>query len=69
MTEKVFTVNGMSCNSCVSHVEDAVKELNGVDSVVVILDQKSMTVVYDEKIVNEDVIRNAVEELGYSIDV
>ena len=69
MTEKVFTVNGMSCNSCVSHVEDAVKELNGVDSVVVRLDQKSMTVVYDEKIVNEDVIRNAVEELGYSIDV
>lgn len=69
MTEKVFTVNGMSCNSCVSHVENAVKELNGVDSVVVRLDQKSMTVVYDEKIVNEDVIRNAVEELGYSIDV
>ena len=69
MTEKVFTVNGMSCNSCVSHVEKAVKKLNGVDSVVVRLDQKSMTVVYDEKIVNEDVIRNAVEELGYSIDV
>ena len=69
MTEKVFSVNGMSCNSCAAHVENGVRKLNGIDSVVVKLDQKSMTVVYDEGIVNEADIRNAVKESGYSIDV
>lgn len=69
MTEKIFSIDGMSCNSCATHVENKVKELKGIDSVIVKLDQNSMTVIYDEKITNERDIENAVKEAGYSIDL
>lgn len=69
MTEKIFSIGGMSCNSRATHVENKVKELKGIDSVIVKLDQNSMTVIYDEKITNERDIENAVKEAGYSIDL
>ncbi len=43
-----FSVTGMSCTACSSHVERAVSALAGVRSVSVDLMQNRMTVDYDE---------------------
>ncbi len=69
MTEnKKFDVRGMSCASCVSHVEKAVKKLDGVKDVSVSLLTNSMLVSFDESIKEKDIIQ-AVKSAGYSAHV
>ena len=43
-----FNVTGMTCSACSSHVEKAVKKLEGVNEVTVSLLTNSMQVAYDE---------------------
>ena len=66
MTEKKFTVSGMSCAACSARVERAVGGLDGVDAVTVSLMSAVMTVRFDiEKLTVDDVIA-AVVKAGYS---
>lgn len=60
-----FTVTGMSCGACVSHVEKAVAKLDGVQSVSVSLMTNSMQVDYDEAVLNSAAIESAVSAAGY----
>ncbi|MFA1822166.1 cation transporter [Virgibacillus oceani] len=53
---KTFNVNGMSCGHCVSSVEGALKELNGVKDVQVSLENGKVTLDYDENLVNDNQI-------------
>lgn len=59
---KEFSVTGMSCASCSSHVEKAVCKVPGVESVAVSLLTNSMTV---EGTASEQEIISAVEHAGY----
>ncbi len=61
---KKYSVKGMSCAACVARVEQAVKKVEGVESVSVSLLTNSMTVVgaYDEH-----TLFRAVERAGYGI--
>ncbi len=66
MTENIkFDVRGMSCSSCVSHVEKAVRKLDGVQSVSVSLLTNSMLVSFDDPTKEKDIIQ-AVKNAGYS---
>lgn len=69
MQKVKFDVQGMTCSSCSSHVERAVKKLEGVKIVNVNLLSNNMTVEYDEKILNNDKIINAVVDAGYGANV
>lgn len=64
-----FSVMGMSCAACVSHVNKAVARLNGVNNVDVNLLSNSMVVDYDEKVVNINDIINAVSDAGYGAKI
>lgn len=64
MKEK-YQVEGMTCSSCVAHVEKAVAKLEGVDEVSVSLLTNRMQVTYDEKKTDEAQIIRAVEKAGY----
>lgn len=64
MKEK-YRVEGMTCSSCVAHVEKAVSKLEGVDTVNVSLLTNSMQVTYDEQKTSEAQIIQAVEKAGY----
>jgi P-type Cu2+ transporter len=59
---KQYIVSGMTCAACQSHVERAVKALEGVDSVNVSLLTNSMTV---EGSATPESIIKAVEDAGY----
>lgn len=63
-TEK-FDVTGMSCASCVAHVEKSVSKLNGVQTVNVNLLTNSMTVSFDELQMTPQIIEKSVENVGY----
>jgi P-type Cu+ transporter len=67
-TEK-FDVTGMSCASCVAHVEKSVSRLKGVELVHVNLLANSMTVTYDEKTLNNNLIEKTVEDAGYNAHI
>ncbi|MBE7065383.1 MAG: heavy metal translocating P-type ATPase [Ruminococcaceae bacterium] len=66
MKKEVFSVTGMSCAACVSHVENAVKVLPGVKSLQVSLFTNSMTVSYDDGVCGSVDIISAVQKAGYN---
>jgi copper ion binding protein len=66
MTKTItLRVGGMSCEACVKHVTEALMRLEGVESAVVNLRNKSAQVVYDPERVQLQQLLEAVEEEGY----
>ena len=63
--QKRFIIKGMSCAACVSHVEKAVKKLDGVYDVNVSLLNNTLTLNTD--VVTDDQIMNAVKKAGFKI--
>ncbi len=61
-------VVGMTCNHCVMHVENALKEISGVKDAKVDLKGKSAEVTYDENAVDTKKMAQAVAEAGYKIE-
>lgn len=60
----IVNVDGMSCNNCAKHVKNALEELDGVNEVVVNLDNKNAELSYQGDI-DEKLIRDAINEAGY----
>jgi len=65
MTKTVF-VEGMSCDHCVRHVEEALKEICGVKSAKVDLKGKKAVIELAHEVDDED-IKNAIDEAGYEV--
>ncbi len=59
-----FKVDGMKCMHCVSAVENALSDISGVNSMTVSLENASVKVECDDA-VSIDVLKNAVEEIGF----
>ena len=64
MKEK-FDVTGMTCSACSSRVEKCVSKLEGIENVSVNLLTNSMQVEYDEGVLKENQIIDAVVKAGY----
>ncbi len=60
-------VQGMTCASCVSHVEEALNELPGVANVVVNLGTNKASLTYDPARVTLADLTRAVDDVGYSV--
>ena len=60
-----FDVTGMSCAACSAHVEKAVRQLSGIQSVSVNLLANSMQAEYDEGQLSPADICKAVSDAGY----
>jgi len=65
---KKFDIKGMSCAACQAHVENAVKQLDGIKKVEVYLLSNSMKVEYDDNL-SESTIIEAVRNAGYDAKV
>lgn len=66
--KKILYVEGMVCNNCVSHVTEALLEIDGVAGADVVLEPKTATVTLDKEIADE-VLKAAVVEAGYDVTV
>jgi len=64
-TELTLEVRGMTCASCVAHVEGALKELEGVISAVVNLGLNTARVTYISGVVTTSAMKRAVRDVGY----
>jgi copper chaperone len=67
MTEVKLNVPDVECDHCIHTVTTALKELQGVDEVNVDLATKKVDVRYDAAKVNEQKIREALDEAGYPV--
>lgn len=63
---KAITIEGMSCEHCVRHVTEALKELSGVENVEVNL-STGRAIIDTKGEVLDSSIRSAVEEVGYNV--
>lgn len=60
-----YSVTGMTCSACSSHVEKSVRKLPGMEEVTVNLLTNSMQTSYDDGVCSEEKIIEAVEKAGY----
>lgn len=64
--KKIMYVEGKVCNNCVSHVTEALLEIEGVAGADVVLEPKTATVTLEKEIADE-VLKAAVVEAGYDV--
>ncbi len=69
MKKVKFDIQGMTCSSCQSHVERAVKKLEGVQNVNVNLLSNNMTLEYNQEVLDTNKIINAVVDAGYEANI
>lgn len=63
---KILKIEGMMCGHCSSHVEKALRELDGVSEVVVSLEEKTAKVTMDKEI-SDDIFKNLISKEGYEV--
>ena len=64
MDQKIFYVNGMTCNHCKANVENGISELKGVKSASVDLSDSTLKV---DGTIDIKELKNEIEKLGYTI--
>jgi copper chaperone CopZ len=65
MTTRTYSVPGISCGHCKSAIEGELVPLDGVESAVVDIEAKTVTVVGE---ITEGDVRSAVDEAGYEVE-
>lgn len=58
-------VIGMKCQSCVNKIESGLKDVDGVNWVKVLLDDKEARVRYDHAVIEEDRIVKLISDMGF----
>ena len=64
MTTRTYSVPGISCGHCKNAIEGELAPLDGVESALVDIDAKTVTVVGE---ITEADVRAAVDEAGYEV--
>lgn len=65
MTKELF-IEGMSCGHCIAHVEEALKDIDGIESVHVNLEDKKAIIQLTHDIDNK-ILKEAIDEAGYEL--
>ena len=65
--ELSLPVTGMSCASCVAHVEKALKDLPGVTNVLVNLATNKASLTYEPQRVDIPAMQHAIDGVGYQV--
>lgn len=64
-----LNVPDISCSCCVGNISKAIEKVDGVSQVDVNADTKTVSVSYAGTQTNEQQIRQAIEQAGYSVGV
>ncbi|CAG8634782.1 11439_t:CDS:1, partial [Cetraspora pellucida] len=65
----ILPVRGMTCHSCVHSITSALKIVQGINSVVVSLENENATVEYDDELVKEQDIIQVIENCGFEVPI
>jgi len=67
MTTTTLSVPDISCGHCKTSIEGAVSALAGVETVEVVVDDKTVGLAFDDGTVSLDAIITTIEEQGYTV--
>ncbi|WP_438006451.1 heavy-metal-associated domain-containing protein [Sorangium sp. So ce321] len=67
MKETILQVDGMSCPSCIRHIDSALRELDGVEKIDVRLREGTVVVRHDPASAPVDALVEAVRGAGYAV--
>jgi Cu+-exporting ATPase len=67
MKKTTIPISGMHCASCAQRIETTLKKLKGVVKANVNFATERATIEFDESLISEDEINNAIEQLGYKV--
>ncbi|NLA89683.1 MAG: heavy-metal-associated domain-containing protein [Alcaligenaceae bacterium] len=66
MQEQTIRVDGMSCQNCVKHVNEALSTVPGVEQVEVSLENAN-AIIKSKDGIDIEVLRTALDEAGYDL--
>jgi len=61
----IIKISGMSCQHCVQSIENALQQSDGVDKVLVDLNEEKAYIEYDPSIINVDNLLQVIKDTGY----
>lgn len=64
---EVIRVDGMMCGNCQHAVERALSALDGVSKAAVNLEEKTVTVEYDDSKIQREKMVFTIDEIGYDV--
>jgi copper chaperone len=67
MTEKTLGVPDMSCGHCKAAVEGELNRLSGVQRANADVEKGTVEITYDERTVTTEDLKDAIEEVGYTV--
>ncbi len=65
MKETLLHVDGMSCPSCIRHIDSALRDIQGVDKVDVKLREGTVLVKHDPSAAPANTLIEALRDAGY----
>ena len=66
-TTTTLSVPAIHCDNCKNSIEGAVGGLDGVSTASVSVEDKTVTVAFDEATVGLDAIKTTIEEQGFDV--
>ena len=67
MKEVKLNIEGMHCTGCSTRLEKVLNNVDGVESAKVSLEEKKADIKYDETQVNENELKEAIEDAGFKV--
>ncbi len=69
MSNVVIEVPDISCEHCVKTITNALTGFEGVFSVSVSLESKTVEVFYDENFISDSELKQAISDLGFDVNL
>lgn len=69
MKTQKFKISGMSCSACSSHIENAVRKLDGIKNANVNLLANTLDVTFNEQLITDELIIKTVISAGYGSEI
>jgi copper chaperone len=67
MVKQTFSIPDMHCVNCVMRLESLEDDLVGIQTIKGSYHKQTLEVVYDDTLLSEQALRQAITELGYTI--
>ncbi len=67
MKEKTYTLETLTCPSCVAKIGGMLRKTQGVKESEVLFNSSRVKVAYDESVIDAESIKDRIEGLGYAV--
>ncbi|MDR2086176.1 MAG: heavy-metal-associated domain-containing protein [Dysgonamonadaceae bacterium] len=67
-TEEVVFLVSMYCQNCKKKIEKNISWEKGVKDLLIDLETKTVTIIYNPQKTTEEALKKAIEELGYAVE-